>query len=270
VFERQENEIKFLSEREDEYLEAMSRAMLELETSLDTLESQLHLRVQSEASLQAARLSLGDQSIVHYVETPTKASPEFFTSEEIKHARSRVLMYSVLDIRRARHLQRQCMHMLGVLVRRQECLREVSAMLLKGFYEHVLCNVVIKWRSLKRRQQHRRRIAQNKVEVVTAPLLTRRLLADSFLWWWAIANRPSRLRFFPEPVPPPHARDTSRFLPNTLPKSSPRITTPRESLGAVASAGAAMTPRRHPGVDGRSPPSVAGVVIWNLPESAGV
>jgi hypothetical protein len=270
VFKRQENELNFLLEREDEYLEAMSRAMLELETSLDALETQLHLRVKSEADLQAARLALGNQSIVHYVETPMKASPEFFTSEEIKHARSRVLMYSVLDIRRARHLQRQCMHMLGVLVRRQECLREVSAMLLKGFYEHVLCNVVIKWRSLKRRQQHRRRIAQNKVEVVTAPLRTRRLLADSFLWWWAIANRPCRLRFFPEPVPPPYARDTSRFLPNTLPKSSPRITTPRESLGAVASAGAAMTPRRHPGVDGRSPPSVAGVVIWNLPESAGV
>ena len=270
VLKRQENELNFLLEREDEHLEAMSRAMLELETSLDALETQLHLRVKSEADLQAARLALGNQSIVHYVDTPMKASPEFFTSEEIKHARSRVLMYSVLDIRHARHLQRQCIHMLGVLVRRQECLREVSAMLLKGFYEHVLCNVVIKWRSLKRRQQHRRRIAQNKVEVVTAPLRTRRLLADSFLWWWAIANRPCRLRFFPEPVPLPYARETSRFLPNTLPKSSPRITTPRESLGAVASAGAAMTPRRHPGVDGRSPPSVAGVVIWNLPESAGV
>ena len=382
TFEVQKNELNFLSEREDEYLHAISRAILELETSLDTLETQVHSRVQSEAYLQSAlnsalseakitlkvkpeqhhhstaveelrkqcvqlqreseakqqqlvevhlemstvqhkmdelsqglsmseaksrgyeqrlletklamrqqheryrsdiqlllaavakveqaheklvvaipkaasrqphqpaNLALGNHTIMHYVETPMKASPEFFTSEEIKNARSCVLMYSVLDSRRARHLQRQGIHKMRVWVGRQNCLRKVSAMLLKAFYEHTLFDFIIKWRNLKRRQQHRRRIGQKKVQDVTAPLRAMRLLADSFLWWWVLSNRQHRLRFCPEAVSPPPAHDT-RFLTTTLPKFSPHVMTPRESLGAVASAGAAMTPRRHPDV-GRS------------------
>jgi len=49
-------------------------------------------------------------------------------------------------------------------------------------------------------------------------------------------------------------------------KASPRITTPRESLGAVASRGAAMmTPRRHLAEDARPTHVLAGMVTWEEP-----
>ena len=183
---------------------------------------------------------------------------DFYSSEKVKNARSQVILLRVLKYRRFQKLQLLSIRVLDAWVGRQKGIREIMGVVLRCSHEYVMQGLITHWRNLKRRQQHRRRIAFKKLEDASAPIRVLCMLADSFRWWKIASlddirysNTPTRvgeaIRVIEkqpqhEIVSPPLWSAMGRM---TKPITSPRIHTPRESLGAIASAGATTISHRN-------------------------
>lgn len=218
------------------FIQSLCAAVAETEQALERYTAQCDSL--SAVYIRQPTVSLGDISNALYLETPLKASPDLFTSEELKNARSHTLLCATLDQGHARSIQRQCLRVLGSWVCRQECIRNISKLTAKFFDQHVLRDQLARWRNTKRRQQHRRRIACGKLAHATALLRAFRQVNDSFLWWRVMSIRRTDARRCYTLKSVCEMSPQGRPGNAVLPKSSPRITTPRESLGAVASVGA--------------------------------
>ena len=198
-------------------------------------------------------------------ETPLKVCPAVCTSEEIKNARNHKLLCIVLAVRRNDRVERQGFSALAAWLRRQVCIGNIAMRKARKYLNSVLLDIVRSWRNQKRRQQHRRRIASKKIEDVTAPIRTLRLVSDSFAWWRVTSGPVLGLQTSGNIVPlnlstsPPLWAGAGRVGTGTpivkmssIPITSARqgdmireakgsnAITPRESFGAVASAGAAL------------------------------
>jgi hypothetical protein len=181
-----------------------------------------------------------NQLVDHHIEKKSEVQNE--------ETRIHVVLYGVLEHRRDSHIKRKCLCVLGSWVGRQACIRKISAGILKRFYEHLLLQHFVCWCNLKRRQQHRRGMATKKLQDATTQVRMMRLVADSFRWWCitSVGTGWAAPAFAGEGASSPLWFGANR---TTLPKSSSQnLFTPRESLGAVASASAmALTPRRNLG-----------------------